>query len=76
MPPEDNAEVTELRLDMERRTVLGIATGIVMARLDVDGEEALRYLERLAAMRKLVLYEVACEVAADRLSGPARDGEA
>lgn len=59
-------EVENLQRALDTRTVLGQATGLVMARFDIDADQAFAYLRRLSMHRNQKLTAVATEVVRTR----------
>lgn len=69
-----NDEVEDLRRAMETRTQIGVALGIVMARLEVDSEAAITFLRRRSQNENRKLHDLAVEIEASRsIHGPERD---
>jgi hypothetical protein len=56
------AQVRQLLVALEHRTVTGQATGIIMERFDLSAEEAFGVLVRLSQEQNVKLYDVACSL--------------
>jgi AmiR/NasT family two-component response regulator len=66
------AEIDGLRIAMAGRLVIGQAQGILMARLNVDADEAFAFLVRTSSTRNVKLREVASEIVRSRQVPPLR----
>jgi hypothetical protein len=64
------AEIDGLRVAMAGRLVIGQAQGILMARLDMDADQAFAFLVRTSSVTNVKLREVAAEVARTRQVPP------
>lgn len=64
--PQDKELVDQLREAVEHRTVIGIAIGVVMERLDLDRESAFDHLRTMSSHLNRKLYDIALEVSTDR----------
>lgn len=62
----DEELVAQLREAVEHRTVIGIAIGVVMTRLDLDREAAFETLRRTSSQLNRKLYDIAVEVSRTR----------
>ena len=74
---EANVKVEQLQLAIEHRTVLGQATGLVMARYQLTSEAAFKVLARLSQDTNCKLYAIASEIVenhdAETSAAPAHD---
>jgi hypothetical protein len=66
MDREDQVRLEQLNEAVEHRTTIGIAMGIVMARLDLDADAAFAYLRRASSHQNRKLYVIAGEIATSR----------
>lgn len=66
-------EIQTLRVAVDRRTTIGKALGVIMARYDLDDDRAMAVLRRLSSHQNRKLYDVALEVV-DELRVPAEEG--
>jgi GAF domain-containing protein len=58
-------EIETLKVAVDRRTTIGKALGIVMARYEVDDDQAMAVLRRLSSHRNRKLYDIALDVVRD-----------
>ena len=58
--------IENLETAIERRAVIGQATGILMERYDLDSDAAFAVLRRLSSEQNRKLYDVAEELVANR----------
>lgn len=58
-------EIATLKVAVDRRTTIGKALGIVMARYDLDDDQAMSVLRRLSSHRNRKLYELALDIVRD-----------
>lgn len=67
-------ELHGLKVALDRRTTIGKALGIVMARYDLDDDQAMSVLRRLSSHQNRKLFDVATEIVRERAL-PGADGE-
>jgi ANTAR domain len=60
MNEDDRRLVEQLRVAVEHRTVIGMALGILMERLDLGPDEAFDHLRRASSLQNRKLYDLAC----------------
>jgi AmiR/NasT family two-component response regulator len=59
-------QIEGLTLAVDRRTTIGVAIGILMARYNLSREIALATLKRTSSQRNIKLYDLAEEIVAAR----------
>lgn len=59
-------QVEQLEVAVEHRTIIGQAQGILMARLDIDADTALKYLKRVSSHTNTKLIVIAEEISRTR----------
>ena len=65
------AEINDLEIALDHRTVLGQATGMIMERYQLKPEAAVDVLRRLSQETNRKLYDIACELVASSAPPPA-----
>lgn len=63
---QDKELVEQLREAVEHRTVIGIAIGVVMERMDLDRDSAFDHLRAMSSHLNRKLYDIALEVSSER----------
>jgi GAF domain-containing protein len=58
-------EIENLKIAVDRRTTIGKALGILMARYGVDDDRAMAVLRRLSSHQNVKLYDLAVDIVAD-----------
>jgi AmiR/NasT family two-component response regulator len=63
---QDDELLAQLREAVEHRTVIGIAIGVVMERLDLERDAAFEHLRTMSSHLNRKLYDIAVDVSAHR----------
>jgi AmiR/NasT family two-component response regulator len=66
-PDDPETEVEQLREALEHRTTIGEALGIIMERLGITDEQALRYLKRLSQSHNVKVHDLAALIVETRV---------
>ena len=67
MTQEDRRRLEQLTEAIEHRTIIGIAMGIAMERLDLDADAAFAYLRGGSSHQNRKIFIIASEIAASRI---------